>query len=141
VIAGIVIAHGNFAEALVSAAEKILGPSESLIPVSNEGYSLKDLTIKIESLILDNAKSDGICIMSEFKGGSCFIAAKKACMQAKKSIDLSFASNIFLLTGLNMPMLITFISGRNSLSPPELAHAMKNEGIQGITIEELSKEN
>ena len=140
-VKGIIVTHGRLGTALVETVEKIVGPVKSLVQVSNEGHSLESLTEFIVSLLKENADSQGIILMVEFKGGSCWMAAKKASARYfAGDSDSPHIENLTLVTGVNMPMLLTFVTRRDTLSEQELLDTMKTEGIQGIGVERLSGE-
>lgn len=130
-VTGIIITHGNLAESLVATVEKIIGPVQSLIPLSNEGFSLKDLTNHLNPLIHDHLQDDGICLMVELRGGSCWMAAKQVIRNLK---------NIFIISGVNIPMLLTFITMRDSLLLTDLINKMQESGVRGIIVENFLEE-
>ena len=125
-ITGIIITHGNLAEAIVSTVEKIVGPVPSLIALSNEGLSLKDLTARVHEAIQNHVDEDGICIMVELRGGSCWMAAKQVSQNHAK---------IFIISGINIPMVLTFITMRDSVPLQELVNKIRESGVQNIIIE------
>ena len=129
-------------DAFVYSLEKIIGPVEGLEPVSNEKFSLKDLTAHLKGIMEKYSGSDGIIFLVEFKGGSGFMAAKKAAMEfVREHQGSAIADNIGIVTGVNMPMLVTFATARDSAGVEDLMNSIKAEGINGVTIEKLKTGN
>ncbi len=100
----ILVSHGYFAKGAVDAAEMILGKQEDIISISVlPGMDLgqvKDNILKA----LDELKCErGVLIITDIIGGTPSNAA--AIIAAKRD-------DILVLTGLNMPMLLEFLSNR-----------------------------
>ena len=122
-IKGLIIGHRDIGKAVIEALESISGHAEHVDCISNEGLSTDDLAEKIKSFCRLNCQ-DGIILFVDVFGGSCWRAAKKA-----KS------SNAHIVTGLNLPMLLSFVQKRETLSIDELPSVMETDGKRAIMNE------
>ena len=120
---GIVITHGNMAQCLVRTLEKVTGHPVGLHPVSNEGKDPDGVVSEIKEIEID--PESPIFIFSEFVGGSTWFAANKYANERK---------NAFVLTGVNLPMLISFATKQEDTPAEELAKMLENDANRGITL-------
>jgi len=121
----IILCHGQLAQSLFDTARKITGDIENVVCLSNENLSVLD----IEELLSDKINSfdttTDILIFVGIKGGSCWNAALKTAKKHK---------NIHVISGVNLPMFITFCTNRDRLSLNELLEKIINSGRTGIDI-------
>ena len=137
-LTGIVVSHGTLCDAFVESIQKIVGPVDCLEAISNEGFSLRDLTAHLKTVMEKYCAAEGFIFMVEFKGGSGFMAAKKAAHEfMREPPPGSKIGFVGIITGVNMPMLITFVTKRDSLEPADLLNLLKEEGIRGITVDQI----
>ena len=122
-IAGLIVGHGDFGMAIQSALESISGESEKISFISNKGLSTKELAENIKAFTT-NIHDEGLIIFVDVYGGSCWRAAKMA--KSPKS---------YILTGLNLPMLLSFIHKRKIFSFDDLPGVLDTDGKRGITSE------
>ena len=121
----LIICHCNLGRELLSAAELILGRVENSDHVAisqiteSEGL-LKDIAEKIDAL--DNGS--GVLVLTDMFGGT------------PSNLSLSFLSDerVEVLTGVNLPMVISAVQSRGSLSLKELGERAENEGRRSITL-------
>jgi len=119
-IKGLIIGHRDIGKAFIDALESISGRAENIDCISNEGLSTDELTEKIKSFCGTNCQ-DGVVLFVDVFGGSCWRASKKA-----KS------PNAHIVTGLNLPMLLSFVQKRTTLSVDELPSVMEADGKRAI---------
>ncbi|NOZ61937.1 MAG: PTS sugar transporter subunit IIA [Calditrichaeota bacterium] len=122
-IGGIIVTHGPMAQPLIAAAETILGKADNIRALSTTPFSLKEIVSEVEKIIEKEAWDDGVLVMASLRGGSCWNAA--VLIANKKS-------NVQVVSGVNLPMVISFLSKRNSLSLSELAETVYHDGVRGI---------
>ena len=122
-IQGLVIAHSDFGAALQNAVESISGDTDNIVHLSNTGLSTDRLTENIRS-VCEKSDHDSVIIFVDVYGGSCWRASKKARIP-----------NAHIITGFNLPMLLSFINKRDSLPFDELAHTLEVDGKRGIKSE------
>jgi len=125
VVTGILICHGQLAFELIRTVEKILGPADSLLPFSNEGLSPKTLYEKVMDALVANDVKQAV-IMVDLRGGSCWMTAK---MINKER------STFRVLSGVNVPMLVSFLTKHKQLSFKEIVETMAADAHRGVVNE------
>jgi mannose/fructose-specific phosphotransferase system component IIA len=103
----------------MDAVEKMLGPQTGVDVLSNEGMSLQQIVEAVESRLGDAPS----VLFVDHCGGSPFVACK-----ALHSRHPQHA----LLTGVNLPMLLSFFTKRAGLAFEELVPAVESDGHRGI---------
>ena len=121
---GLIITHGNLGQELINVAEKIL---EQKIDVDYISFDWQEdgskVIKKIEKYLKDN-KEDSILIFTDMFGGS----PSNICFQYNDE-------NIEIITGVNLPGLLKFISYRNKKLPfKDIVNITKSGSIDGINI-------
>ncbi|NOZ55380.1 MAG: PTS sugar transporter subunit IIA [Calditrichaeota bacterium] len=124
-VAGILVTHGPVADALIQAATGILGPVEHLAGLSVTGLSLSAIQSRLRSLVHGYAERDGVLIMASLRGGSCWNAAARVAHEV---------ANVRVVSGVNLPMVLSFVTKREHLELNELAQVIANDGTRGITL-------
>ncbi|MEO8138402.1 MAG: PTS mannose transporter subunit IID [Gemmatimonadota bacterium] len=115
---GVVVAHGVLAAALVGEAERISGERGVLAAVSNSECGPED----IERRLADAVGAGPAVIFVDMPCGSCFFAAMKTARNR---------SDIRVVTGVNLPMLLDFVSHR-TLPPADGAARAAGKGSDAI---------
>jgi mannose/fructose-specific phosphotransferase system component IIA len=120
-----IITHGTMAQCVIRTVSKITGIEEGLTDFSNDGKDTDSLVQ--EMLVHPLAKGNQLLFLfSEFKGGSTWFAANKFS---------HVRGNTVVLTGVNIPMLIAFLTKQNDHEPAVLAQMLVDDGIRGITLQ------
>lgn len=121
---GVIITHGTMAQCLVGTLSKIAGSDFSLLSVSNEG---KDPDSVVDHLgdIVKLPSGEPLFLFSEFIGGSTWFAANKFAQMRK---------NTFVLSGVNLPMLISFVTKQKNATPEKLAKTIEEDANRGISL-------
>jgi mannose/fructose-specific phosphotransferase system component IIA len=119
----IILTHGPIGEALIAASESITGEQEGLHHLSVTEMSVTEIHQRLEALVNGPAEQDGVCILASLKGGSCWNVAA-AVAKGK--------SNVTVVSGANLPMILSFIMKRDSLNLTELTKAIERDGLRGI---------
>jgi len=122
-IGGLIVGHKKFGESILDAVRSIAGDFEHLISISNEGLSSDELAAMIRNALAELNVGEVILFVDLF-GGSCWRAAKMA-----KS------GNNRIITGVNLPMILSFLHKRESLSFDALSEVLDTDGKRGITNE------
>jgi mannose/fructose-specific phosphotransferase system component IIA len=120
-VRGIIVGHGEFAEALIATAEKIVGKQSAIEVVSNEGLSCEKLGQRIAQL-LDEKETDTIVFL-DLPGGSCTISCYTI---MKDHQDLN------VISGVNLPMLLEFFLLREKHTARELIPILIQKGKDNI---------
>jgi mannose PTS system EIIA component len=121
----IVVAHGRLAEALAEAAEMIVGKMEGFRACSFfQGSEVEKLRKTLKTSIKEVNTGQGVIILTDMFGGT------------PSNISLSFleANEIEVITGVNLPMVITALTKRDRKDMKELAQILKEQGSHNINI-------
>lgn len=121
-IQGLVVTHGGLGAELVRVVELIVGPQEGLTALSNQGRSALELTRVLQEQVAA-AGEDGLLLFVDDLGGSCANAAQLAVAEAPRAE---------ILSGVNLAMLLGFVTWRDGLEPPELARRLVEKGREAI---------
>ena len=121
-VVGIIVTHGNLAEALAQTARSVLGDFEGCYTFSNVGMSTQGLHEEIVSALDETSP----CIMFvDFLGGSC----SHACLRIATE-----RPNTKLMSGVNLPMLIAFLTKRGEVAFDELPSAVLQRARAAVDI-------
>ena len=121
----VVVTHCNLGLELMRAAEFILGKISQAEAVSMDP---QDPAEKLrDKLVVAIAKADtgeGVIVLTDMFGGT------------PSNISLSFLSEgkVEVVTGVNLPMLISLASKREGKSLSPLAQEVKNYGLRSIAL-------
>ncbi len=124
-IGGLVVTHGGLGEELVRVVTLVFGPVEGLGAISNRSLGVKELTEAVRRWIAVQAEAgaEGVVLFSDDFGGSCANAAQFAAAEGPPAA---------VLTGVNLAMLLGFVTWRDTLAVPELARRLVDKGRQAI---------
>jgi N-acetylgalactosamine PTS system EIIA component len=121
VIKGIVIGHGEFANGMLSAVDKITGQGAALLALSVQDRSL----VQIEEWLREHIGSSGArVVFTDLQAGSATMAARKA---------LRDLTTVVLVVGANLPMLLDFVLS-NTEDPVEAARHAAERGRSSIVV-------
>lgn len=115
---GVVVAHGTLAAALVLEVERISGQAGVLTAVSNNDCGRDE----IDQRVAEAAKDGPTVIFVDMPCGSCFFAAMRQTRER---------SDVRVVTGVNLPMLLDFVHHR-SLPPADGAARAADKGADAI---------
>lgn len=121
-IRGFVIGHRDISNAFAAVLDSISGHVTDIYFFSNEGLSTGELAEAVKKTASDS--DEGTIIFVDLYGGSCWRAAKQA--KLPKS---------HVVSGFNLPMLLSFINKRDSYSFDELPAVLKHDAKRGIMLE------
>jgi mannose/fructose-specific phosphotransferase system component IIA len=121
VVRAVLVTHGALGGELVRTAEAILGRQEGVAIVSNEAVSLDGL---VETL-RDAAGAPGpVVFLVDLLGGSC--------CHACRAVRAELGTNAFVITGVNLPMLLEFFYHRDRVTFAELQERLLRKGRDGV---------
>lgn len=121
----IVVAHGRLAEALTETAEMIVGRAEAFKACSFcQGSDVDKLRRILKTSIKEVNSGSGVIILTDMFGGT------------PSNISLSFLEDneVEVITGVNLPMVITALTKREGKNIKELARILKKHGSHNINI-------
>ena len=114
----VIVTHGRLGQELVNSSRKITGVMDGVKALSNTGLSNQELARKIVAEL--QASGDGRCIIfTDMPAGSCYIAA----MYAVREV-----TGHAIVTGINLPMLLDFLTKRDSVDFEELVEHLLDTG-------------
>jgi mannose/fructose-specific phosphotransferase system component IIA len=125
VICGIVATHGNLGFELIRTAERIAGPQEGLVFVSNEGLSVEAFSRFVKERLNECSSPTGVVIMTDVPGGSPTLA----CRRIRED-----GGPAWIVTGVNLPMVLAFLQYRDSMEPENLTKAVAERGVKAIEV-------
>jgi mannose/fructose-specific phosphotransferase system component IIA len=132
-VRALVITHGGIGEELVRVTEMILGPVPGLTAMSNDGKSAADITAQIKRWQVevpdgddgdDSAWASKLILLDDY-GGSCSTSAQLACGED---------SDTAIISGVNLAMLLGFVTWRESADFKELAAKVVQKGREAIIL-------
>ncbi len=122
----VIVTHRSLGEALIDAAQFVLGVSpEGIIAVSIDlKESAEVLRKKISSAITAVGDSDGVLILTDMFGGS------------PSNLSYSFLEEgrIEVISGVNLPILIKAINTRDKEPLETLAETLEQYGKKSISL-------
>ncbi|HQO09589.1 MAG TPA: hypothetical protein PLK90_05450 [Clostridiales bacterium] len=120
----LIVTHGLLGSALIDVAGKIIGDFETgcLTAISNENLSTTELAGRIRSATESDPDSFYI-LATDFPGGSCFIASRKVA---------SASGRIMSVSGLNISMILSFLTKRELYPGMQLVEIIKTDGNRAI---------
>ena len=122
-----VISHGNLCEGILDSVGMIAGAVEQIGTASlKPGMSPETY----RAMVLDTVKGvdtgDGAIVLADIPGGTPFNSIAILMKELDKTV---------MVTGVNLPMIITTVLERNESSTPEgLAQSAKAAGTMGILV-------
>ncbi len=120
----IVVAHGDYAAALLRTAEFILGPLTDCTSISIDvAYDVEDTVKRLEDAASRLNKGTGVIILTDMFGGT----------PTNLSLALLAKHNVEVVTGVNLPMLLKVFTSRTQ-PLTELAHIAEDAGKNGIVV-------
>jgi mannose/fructose-specific phosphotransferase system component IIA len=121
----LMITHGGLGQSLIECISEIRGECTGIDFIGNRDYSKSDLEQKIEDWLKEQPEIDA-CLFTDFPGSSCNNAARMVAAR------IEIPAGIYVLTGINMPMLMTFIQRRDQFKGQELVDYILDRGKKGI---------
>lgn len=125
-----VVANSNLATHLVETAEKIYGEQKDVIALDLHPNEPKDLFVKkvsesVESYFETHREpSDGLLILTDLFGSSTTNSVVSYVCSQQLPIEI--------LTGVNLPMVISALVNRHKLNLKELSEKVFSAGLKGI---------
>jgi PTS system mannose-specific IIA component len=121
----LIVSHGKLAEALISSVQSITGNLQKIMGVSIWPIERKEeVEERIKRKVAEVDDGDGVVILTDILGGT------------PTNLSLSFLNNekVEVVTGVNMPMLLTLSSYRKGRSLKEIVRLVKKSGRRSIIL-------
>lgn len=124
-IGGVIVSHGKLAEELLNALTIILGEAPNIEAISIGWYDdVEESKKKINQSLKKVDQKNGVIIFTDMFGGT------------PSNLSFSFLSEnkIEIITGVNLPMLIKFVSLQRSNNLKEVAKKVAEQGKKNIHL-------
>lgn len=121
----LIVSHGRLADALISSVQSLVGNLEKIRGVSiwSRGRE-EEVKDRIQMKMMEVDDGDGVVILTDILGGT------------PTNLSLSFMDNtkVEVVTGVNMPMLLTLASYRKGKKLREMSSLVKKSGRRSIVL-------
>ncbi len=114
----IIFTHGDLGQSLIDTVGLVIQTDIEIVVISNKGLDLKGSAKLLESSL----KDEDNFVLTDFPGGSCFMASK----------IVGKSNELFTISGVNISMIISFITKHNNNDSNELVEIIKNDGKRAI---------
>ena len=124
-IGGIIVSHGRLAEELLNALSIILGEAPNIEAISiGWDDDVEDSKKKISQCLKRVDQKNGVIIFTDMFGGT------------PSNLSFSFLrdNQVEIITGINLPMLIKFVSLQRSNNLRDVAKKVVEQGKKNIHL-------
>lgn len=124
-IGGVIVSHGKLAEELLNALTIIIGEVVNIEAISIGWYDdVEESKKKISQSLKRVDQKNGVVIFTDMFGGTA------------SNLSFSFLKNdqVEIITGVNLPMLIKFVSLQRSNNLKEVAKKIVEQGKKNIHL-------
>jgi PTS system mannose-specific IIA component len=124
-VGGIIVCHGKLAEELLNALTIILGEAPNIEAISIGWYDdVEDSKKKIAQSLRKVDQKNGIVIFTDMFGGT------------PSNLSFSFLKDdqVEIITGVNLPMLIKFVSLQRSNNLADVSKKVVDQGKKNIHL-------
>jgi len=124
-IGGVIVSHGKLGEELLNALTIILGEAPNIEAITIGWYDdVEESKKKINQSLKRVDQKNGVVIFTDMFGGT------------PSNLSFSFlkANLVEIVTGVNLPMLIKFVSLQRSNSLKEVAKKVVEQGKKNIHL-------
>lgn len=124
-IGGIIVSHGKLAEELLNALNIILGEAVNIEAISIGWYDdVEESKIKINQSLRRVDQKNGVLIFTDMFGGT----------PSNLSFTFLKEGQVDIITGVNLPMLIKFVSLQRDYNLKEVAKKVVEQGQKNIHL-------
>ncbi len=124
-IGGVIVSHGRLAEELLNALTIILGEAPNIEPISIGWYDdVEESKKKINQSLKKVDQKNGVIIFTDMFGGT----------PSNLSFSFLTENRIEIITGVNLPMLIKFVSLQRSNNLKDVARKVAEQGKKNIHL-------
>lgn len=124
-IGGVIVSHGRLAEELLNALTIILGEAPNIEPISIGWYDdVEESKKKISQSLKKVDQKNGVIIFTDMFGGT----------PSNLSFSFLAENRIEIITGVNLPMLIKFVSLQRSNNVKDVARKVVEQGKKNIHL-------
>jgi PTS system mannose-specific IIA component len=124
-IGGVIVSHGKLAEEILNALTIIIGEAVNIEAISIGWYDdVEESKKKINESLKNVDQKNGVVIFTDMFGGTA------------SNLSFSFLKNdqVEIITGVNLPMLIKFVSLQRSNNLKEVVKKVVEQGKKNIHL-------
>jgi PTS system mannose-specific IIA component len=124
-IGGVIVSHGKLAEEILNALTIIIGEAVNIEAISIGWYDdVEESKKKINQSLKSVDQKNGVVIFTDMFGGTA------------SNLSFSFLKNdqVEIITGVNLPMLIKFVSLQRSNNLKEVVKKVVEQGKKNIHL-------
>ncbi|NIO49227.1 MAG: hypothetical protein GTN73_07305 [Candidatus Aminicenantes bacterium] len=124
-IGGVIVSHGKLAEEILNALTIIIGEAVNIEAISIGWYDdVEESKKKINESLKSVDQKNGVVIFTDMFGGTA------------SNLSFSFLKNdqVEIITGVNLPMLIKFVSLQRSNNLKEVVNKVVEQGKKNIHL-------
>jgi PTS system mannose-specific IIA component len=125
VIGGLIVSHGKLAEELLNALTIIIGEAVNIEAISIGWYDdVEESKKRISQSLKKIDQKNGVVVFTDMFGGTA------------SNLSFSFLrdNRVDIITGVNLPMLIKFVSLQRSNNLKEVAKKVYEQGRKNIHL-------
>ncbi len=122
-VGAIIVAHGHIGRELIETAKYLTGKTEGIGSISiDDKWNPFEAKKIISEAIKQVDQGDGVLIFTDLFGGS------------PSNIAFSFLNRekVDVITGVNLPMVLTFLNRREAGNLSELGELVRTSGVRSI---------
>lgn len=121
----VLVTHGRLAEELINALEHVVGPQVNIAAVCiGPDDDMEQRRAHILDCVARAEEGNGVILLTDMFGGT----------PSNLAISIMDKSNVEVLAGVNLPMLIKLVSVRQTESVDEAAQSAQEAGRKYINI-------
>lgn len=122
----VIVTHTSLADSFLNAAEMILGRLKNAVAVCLEKEdSIETMNKKLtEAIASVGQDGEGVVVMTDMFGGT----------PSNVSLPYLETGKVEILTGVNMPMILSFFNARSSSSLSDLVAMLRKAACEGIVL-------
>jgi PTS system mannose-specific IIA component len=121
----LVVSHGGLADALISSVQAIVGNIQKVKGVCiRPKDNVEEIKGRIRKKMAEVDEGDGVVVLTDLLGGT----------PTNISLSLSKDEKFEVITGVNLPMLLTLSSYRKGRSFGDLVKIVKESGRRSIIL-------
>ncbi len=121
---GVLITHGNLAQAMMETTQKFADAGKDMYVFSNQKEDLAAITDEVVCLC-DACPESTLFVFTDLVGGSCWQTA----FRIKKE-----RQRVKIIGGVNLPMLISFTMNRNHMDAEQLLRKILEDGQKAMRV-------
>ena len=124
-IGGVIVSHGKLAEEILNALTIIIGEAVNIEAISIGWYDdVEESKKKINKSLKSVDQKNGVVIFTDMFGGTA------------SNLSFSFLKNdqVEIITGVNLPMLIKFVSLQRSNNLKDVVKKVVEQGKKNIHL-------